>query len=147
VTSSDKAGLQIGDLLPGTAQSVADSLLAVHRSYFKAITPVIDRMHGLAHITGGGIPGNLVRILPKDAVAVVDPTAWERPPLFRFLQQSGQVGDAEMHDVFNLGIGMIAVLPQEAVIVARDAADADGVETRVIGHIRPGPCAVTFATH
>jgi phosphoribosylformylglycinamidine cyclo-ligase len=142
----DKMGLQISDRLGDTGQSVADSLLAVHRSYFKAITPVIDRVHGLAHITGGGIPGNLVRILPTGSSAVVDPTSWELPPLFRFLQQAGQVSDPEMRDVFNLGIGMIAVLPSEAVAAAREAARADQVETWVIGDIHPGPCAVNF-TH
>jgi phosphoribosylformylglycinamidine cyclo-ligase len=143
----DKMGLQINDMLGDTGQTVADALLAVHRSYFKAIAPVIDRVHGLAHITGGGIPGNLVRILPQGSTAVVDPTAWEPPPLFRFLQQAGQVSDAEMQDVFNLGIGMIAVLPQEAVTAARDAAHADQVDTWIIGDIHPGPCAVNFATH
>ncbi len=143
----DKAGLQIGDILGDTAQTVADALLAVHRSYFKAIVPVIDRLHGLAHITGGGIPGNLVRILPEGAEAVVNPGAWERPPLFRFLQQAGQVSDTEMRDVFNLGIGMIAVLPAAEVAQVRAAADADQVSTWVIGEIRPGPCSVTFATH
>jgi len=69
------------------------------------------------------------------------------PPLFRFLQQAGQVSAAEMQDVFNLGIGMIAVLPQEAVDVAQEAAHADKVETWIIGSIHPGPCAVNFATH
>jgi phosphoribosylformylglycinamidine cyclo-ligase len=143
----DKMGLQIGDQLGDTGKTVADGLLAVHRSYFKAITPVIDRMHGLAHITGGGIPGNLVRILPEGTTAVVDPTTWELPPLFRFLEQAGQVSAAEMQDVFNLGIGMIAVLPSEAVDKAREAARVDQVETWIIGDIRSGPCSVTFATH
>ena len=143
----DKMGLQINDRLGDTGQTAADALLAVHRSYFKAIMPVIDRVHGLAHITGGGIPGNLVRILPKGSMAVVDSTSWELPPLFRFLQQAGQVSAAEMQDVFNLGIGMIAVLPRDQVHVAREAAQADGVVTWIIGDIHPGPCAVNFATH
>jgi phosphoribosylformylglycinamidine cyclo-ligase len=143
----DKAGLQINDPLGDTGLSAADALLAVHRSYFKAIMPVIDRVHGLAHITGGGIPGNLVRILPQGSMAVVEPTAWELPPLFRFLQHAGQVSAGEMQDVFNLGIGMIAVLPPDAVDVAQQAAAADGVESWVIGDIHPGPCAVNFATH
>jgi phosphoribosylformylglycinamidine cyclo-ligase len=104
-------------------------------------------MHGLAHITGGGSPGNLVRILPQGSMAEVDPSPWELPPLFRVLQQAGQVSAAEMQDVFNLGIGMIAVLPPDQVNVAREAAAADGVDTWIIGDIHPGPCAVNFATH
>jgi phosphoribosylformylglycinamidine cyclo-ligase len=141
----DKKGLQIGDRLGDTGQTVADTLLAVHRSYFKAITPIIDEVHGLAHITGGGIPGNLVRILPQGIAAVVDSTRWELPPLFRFLQQAGRVSDAEMRDVFNLGVGMIAVLPQEAVASVQAAARADQVDTWIIGETRSGPCSVTFA--
>jgi phosphoribosylformylglycinamidine cyclo-ligase len=141
----DTMGLQIGDALGDTGQSVADALLAVHRSYVKAMTPVMDRVHGLAHITGGGIPGNLVRILPDGMTAVVDSTAWKLPPLFRFLQQAGQVSDTEMRDVFNLGIGMIAVLPREAVAAAQKAAHADEVPTWIIGDIRSGPGNVTFA--
>jgi phosphoribosylformylglycinamidine cyclo-ligase len=143
----DTMGLQIGDRLGDTGQTVADALLAVHRSYFKAIVPVIDRVHGLAHITGGGIPGNLVRILPVNTLAVVDPSSWEPLPLFRVLQRAGQVSDDEMRDVFNLGIGMIAVLPPDAVRAAQEAATADGVNTWIIGDVRTGPCSVTFATN
>jgi phosphoribosylformylglycinamidine cyclo-ligase len=80
-------------------------------------------------------------------MAVVDPTSWELPPLFRFLQQAGQVSAAEMRDVFNLGIGMIAVLPRDQVNAAREAAQADGVATWIIGDVHPGPCAVNFASH
>ncbi|MEO8201008.1 MAG: phosphoribosylformylglycinamidine cyclo-ligase [Gemmatimonadota bacterium] len=142
----DKAGLQIDDRLGETGQTVADALLAVHRSYFKAISPVIQDMHGLAHITGGGIPGNLVRILPPQCQAVVNPAHWEMPPLFRFLQQAGQISSNEMQNVFNLGIGMIAVLPPDGVAAAQKAARVDGVDTWIIGEIRPGPCAVTIST-
>jgi phosphoribosylformylglycinamidine cyclo-ligase len=143
----DTMAMQIGGILGDTGLTVADALLAVHRSYFKAITPVISGFHGLAHITGGGIPGNLVRILPEDCEAVVDPSSWDLPPLFRFLQQAGRVSTTEMRDVFNLGIGMIGVLPPSHVAAAQAAARADGVETWIIGEIRSGPCTVTFATH
>lgn len=140
----DELGLKPGDPLGETGRTVADALLAVHRSYFKALTPVIRQVHGLAHITGGGIPGNLVRILPKGCAAVVDPASWELPPLFRFLQQAGRVSDSEMRDVFNLGIGIIAVLPPDAVPAADAAARNDGIATWVIGEIKSGPGTVTF---
>jgi phosphoribosylformylglycinamidine cyclo-ligase len=140
----DELGLKPGDRLGETGQTVADSLLAVHRSYFKALTPVIRQVHGLAHITGGGIPGNLVRILPPGCAAAVDPAAWELPPLFRFLQQAGRVSDTEMRDVFNLGIGIIAVLPPDAVPAAEAAARNDGIATWIIGEINAGPGTVTF---
>jgi len=137
-------GLGIHDEWPGLGQSVADALLAVHRSYARAVTPVFDRMHALAHITGGGIPGNLVRVLPAGCVAVVDPASWEWPPIFRLMQAAGKVSTDEMRDVFNLGVGLIAVLPEGAVPGAAAAAAADGVATWVMGRVEAGPQGVRF---
>jgi phosphoribosylformylglycinamidine cyclo-ligase len=105
---------------------------------------VLREVHGLAHITGGGIPGNLVRVLPEGCEAVVDPASWPLPALFATLQQAGQISTDEMRDVFNLGIGMIAVLPSGAVASAQTAAAADGVATWVMGDIRRGDPAVHF---
>jgi phosphoribosylformylglycinamidine cyclo-ligase len=102
-------------------------------------------MHALAHITGGGIAGNLVRVLPERVMAVVEPSSWPRPALFQFIQQAGKVDEAEMRDVFNLGIGMIGVLPAAAVAAAQAAARAAGVETWVIGDVRAGARDVRFA--
>lgn len=140
----ERMGLGLEDILGNTGERVGDALLAVHRSYATAIRPVLGRMHGLAHITGGGIPGNLVRILPAGCQAVVDPASWEVPPLFATLQQAGQISTEEMRDVFNLGIGMIAVLPADAVAAAQSAAAADGLVTWTIGEVRRGETAVRF---
>ena len=137
-------GLGVGDLWPGLGMTVADAFLAVHRSYARAVTPVLPRLHALAHITGGGIPGNLVRVLPMGCKAVVDPGTWEWPPLFRLLQEAGKVTTDEMRDVFNLGVGLIAVLPEDGVAAARAAAGADGIETWVIGRIEAGSHGVRF---
>lgn len=137
-------GLGIGDAWPGLGMTVADAFLAVHRSYARAVTPVLPRLHALAHITGGGIPGNLVRVLPKGCKAVVDPGTWEWPPLFRLLQEAGKVTTDEMRDVFNLGVGLIAVLPEDAVAAAQAAAKADGVATWVMGRIEAGSHGVRF---
>jgi phosphoribosylformylglycinamidine cyclo-ligase len=141
----ERAGLSLESLLGDTGESVADQLLRVHRSYAAAVRPILPTLHGLAHITGGGIAGNLVRILPPGTRAVVDPATWELPPLFRFLQDAGQVSSDEMRDVFNLGVGLIAVLPPEAVSAAQAAAAADGVATWVMGEIAPGARTVQFA--
>jgi phosphoribosylformylglycinamidine cyclo-ligase len=140
----ERMRLELDDVLDTTGSTVADALLAVHRSYYQSVVPVLDRMHGLAHITGGGIPGNLVRILPENCEAVVDPDAWAWPPLFVTLQQAGAVSIDEMRDVFNLGIGLIGVLPADAVPAAQAAARADGVASWVIGDIRSGSPAVRF---
>jgi phosphoribosylformylglycinamidine cyclo-ligase len=141
----ERMNLRTTDRLGDAGGTVADVLLAVHRSYYRTVTPVLDRLHGLAHITGGGIAGNLVRILPQGCVATVDPGTWELPPLFRTLQQAGQISTQEMRDVFNLGVGLVAVLPPDAVAAAQDAARKDGVTTWVMGDIAPGPRAVRFA--
>jgi phosphoribosylformylglycinamidine cyclo-ligase len=124
--------------------SVGDALLAVHQSYVRSVMPVIRRVHALAHITGGGIAGNLVRVLPSGCEAVVDPRAWTWPPLFAALQQGGRVSTEEMREVFNLGIGLIAVLPPDAVAEAVRAARESGVATWTIGEVRRGETAVRF---
>ncbi|HEU4526024.1 MAG TPA: AIR synthase-related protein, partial [Gemmatimonadales bacterium] len=141
----DRMGLGVEDRLGELGRSVADVLLEVHRSYYRSVQPVLAHLHGLAHITGGGIPGNLVRILPEGCEAVVDPASWEVPPLFGLLQRAGAVADEEMRDVFNLGIGLIAVLPPQSVPAAQAAAQADRVATWTMGEIRGGPRAVRFA--
>ncbi len=141
----DRMKLDLGDTLGATGRTVADALLAVHQSYAASVRPVLGGMHALAHITGGGIPGNLVRILPAGCEAVVDPSSWALPPLFATLQQAGQISTDEMRDVFNLGVGLIAVLPPDAVAAAQVAARAAGVSTWPMGEIRRGSPAVRFA--
>ena len=141
---SEDLSLGVHDQWPAVGQTVADALLAVHRSYVRAVTPVLGRLHAVAHITGGGIPGNLIRVLPAGAEAVVEAGSWEWPALFRALQEGGKVSTAEMRDVFNLGIGLIAVLPRDAVEAARAAATADGVETWVVGRVKAGSQGVRF---
>jgi phosphoribosylformylglycinamidine cyclo-ligase len=141
----ERLRLKVTDQMGETGLTVADALLAVHRSYYRSVAPALSLMHGIAHITGGGIAGNLVRILPQNCWATVDPGTWELPPLFTTLQQAGQVSTEEMRDVFNLGVGLIAVLPPESVAEARNAAAADGVPTWVMGEIHRGSKAVRFA--
>jgi phosphoribosylformylglycinamidine cyclo-ligase len=141
----DRMKLGLGDPLGATGRTVADALLAVHQSYAASVRPVLRRMHALAHITGGGIPGNLVRILPADCEALVDPSSWELPPLFAALQEGGQISTDEMREVFNLGVGLIAVLPPDAVAAAQAAARAVAVATWPMGEIRRGSPAVRFA--
>jgi phosphoribosylformylglycinamidine cyclo-ligase len=140
----ERMGLGIHDRLGELDRSVADVLLDVHRSYYRSVRPIVTRLHGMAHITGGGIPGNLVRILPAACDAVVDPGSWEIPPLFGILQRAGGVSVEEMRDVFNLGVGLIAVLPSQHVPAAQAAAAVEGVATWTMGEIRPGSQTVKF---
>jgi len=91
---------------------LADVLMAPTRIYVKPVLRLIGevRVKGLAHITGGGLLENVPRILPEGVRAVLDRRAWPLPPLFGWLQEQGQIGDAELHRVFNCGIGMVAIV-------------------------------------
>lgn len=136
--------LDVGDPFPETDRSVAQVLLDVHRSYAAAVTPVLSRVHGLAHITGGGISGNLVRVLPAGCEAVVDQRAWPWPEVFRVLMRSGGVSLAEMRRVFNLGVGMIAVAATADVEAIVAAATRAQVAAWLIGEVRAGETRVRF---
>ena len=136
----DVMDLGVDDEMPGTGRSVGDELLTVHRSYLNVLGgPLRDGVvHGLAHVTGGGIPGNLPRVLPEGLGASVDRTSWEVPALFQALQEAGDVQLREMDRVFNMGIGMIAVTDPSDVPAVVDAAAEGGVEAWVIGSIEKG---------
>jgi phosphoribosylformylglycinamidine cyclo-ligase len=125
----ESMGLTIDDEFPESGRSVADVLLDVHRSYLPILSDALDagRVRGLAHITGGGIPGNLPRTLGSELGAVIDLTSWEAPDVFRVLGEGGGVDRDEMLRVFNMGVGMIAVVAPE---------DVD----RVLGGLSLGDC-------
>ena len=141
----ERLRLDVRDEFPETGRTVAQVLLDVHRSYAAAVSPVLPRLHALAHITGGGISGNLVRVLPQGCEAVVDARAWRWPPVFRVLMRAGEVSLGEMRRVFNLGIGMIAIAARDDTEAVIAAAKRAGVEAWIIGEIRPGTTAVKFA--
>ncbi|HEY6209086.1 MAG TPA: phosphoribosylformylglycinamidine cyclo-ligase [Gemmatimonadales bacterium] len=141
----DTLRLDLGDEFPETGTSVAQVLLAVHRSYAGAVTPVLSLVHALAHITGGGIPGNLVRVMPEGCAAIVDAGSWRWPAVFRVLMRAGKISLREMRRVFNLGIGMIAVAARDDVEAITAAARWAGIETSVIGDVQAGTRGVRFA--
>ena len=105
--------------------TLGDALLVPHRSYTAELTPVLDRIKGMAHITGGGLTDNVPRMLPVGLAAHLNSTAWEIPALFQLLQQKGKIGTEEMNRVFNMGIGMIvAVDPDDVASVRTEIAEA-----------------------
>jgi phosphoribosylformylglycinamidine cyclo-ligase len=134
----DELGLTVDSELPGLGISAGDELLKVHRSYWRALSPVLDEVHALAHITGGGIPGNLGRSLPDGSGAEVERGAWPVPEVFRFLADAGKVSESEMFEVFNMGIGMIAVVPPDRVESVRRAAAESDVDTWTVGQVVEG---------
>ena len=106
---------------------MADVLLRVHRSYLHVLREPCaqGRIRALAHITGGGIPGNLERVLPANLDAVVDVESWEPLPEFRFLAEHSGAAPEEMYRVFNMGVGMVAVV-SPSDLEATEAAIRDG---------------------
>src|SRR5207245_2938274 len=130
--------LDLQDRFPDTERSVAQVLLDIHRSYAAAVMPVVTRVHALAHITGGGIPGNLARVLPQGCEAVVDARSWPWPTVFRVLMRAGEVSLSEMRRVFNLGVGLIAVAGREAADDLVRAAKAATIDAWIIGEVHSG---------
>jgi phosphoribosylformylglycinamidine cyclo-ligase len=106
-------GLKIGSCLPGSAVTVGEELLRVHKNYQPLLARVPSGViKGLAHITGGGLIDNLPRILPNNCDAVIDTKSWRVPRIFQTLRQKGNVDAREMYQVFNMGIGMVAIVSE-----------------------------------
>lgn len=111
----EKAGLKPTDTIPELEESIGETLLASHRSYFNELYPLITRkaLKGLAHITGGGFYDNIPRILPEGCGVEIEKGSWPVLPIFKFLQEAGNVPDEQAYRVFNMGIGMVIVCAAE----------------------------------
>lgn len=115
--------------------SLADALLAPHRSYFNALYPHLDKVKALAHLTGGGFIENIPRVLPENLSAVINLNAWQVPPLWKLIQEKGNISTQEMYRVFNMGIGMIAIVDKS---VAADLQASIPEPTFIIGELTTG---------
>ncbi len=131
----------IRKILARTRPPSMQALLEPTRIYVKPVLKLLDSVpvKGLAHITGGGITGNVPRILPDNLRAVIKKAAWPRPEIFHWLQSAGNVAEDEMHRVFNCGIGMVAVVSPEQVASATRLLEAEGEKVYPIGTIEKGP--------
>jgi phosphoribosylformylglycinamidine cyclo-ligase len=119
-------------------RKLSDVLMQPTRIYVKPLLALMDAMEvkGMVHITGGGLVENIPRVLQPGLVAELDSTSWTMPPLFQWLQQHGGVADAEMHRVFNCGIGMTVIVSQENAAAAIAQLKAAGETVYTIGKIR-----------
>jgi phosphoribosylformylglycinamidine cyclo-ligase len=145
----EAAGLKVTDFVPELGQTVGEALLAPTRLYVKPVRRLLEAhgsaIHGLANITGGGLPDNVGRILPPGKRVHVSRSAWTAPPVFAWLQKCGNVADAEMLRVFNMGVGFV-------VICAPSAADAivkqlvgEHITAWRIGEVKDGEVGVEIA--
>jgi phosphoribosylformylglycinamidine cyclo-ligase len=135
---TERMKLRTDDAFPGEDRSVADVLLAVHRSYLSLMKPLLSNVHAMAHITGGGIPGNLNRVLPSGLDAVVDTASWQIPNVFERLRAAGGVALPEMFRTFNMGVGMVVIAAesQGGEVIAR--ASAMGLHAWRMGAVTTG---------
>lgn len=117
--------------------TVGEALLAVHRSYLRVVQPLLQRfdVRGLAHITGGGIVGNTMRIMPKGRTLRIDWNSWERPPIFGLIQKTGGVPEDDMRKTFNCGVGMIAVVPPSQADAVLAFLKRKKENPRIIGEV------------
>lgn len=131
------SGASLDMAIDGT--SLGDALLAPTRIYVKPLLSLIREsdipVHALSHITGGGLLENLPRVLPEGSVARIDTASWQRPAVFDWLQQQGNVDEHEMHRVLNCGIGMVIVVPADGADEARAHLQAMGETVYRIGEI------------
>ncbi len=121
------------DEIPGLPRQLGEELLIRHRCYHPLLEPVLPLLKGLAHVTGGGLPGKVPSILPDSLAAEFNVGSWSVPPIFAAIQARGQVSDSEMFRVFNMGLGMVAVCDQETVATILDTVP----DTQVVGSIVP----------
>jgi phosphoribosylformylglycinamidine cyclo-ligase len=142
---SERMRLTARDQFPGESGTVAEVLLRVHRSYLEALRPVLPRIHSMAHITGGGLPGNLNRALPDTLDAVVHTASWRIPNVFEQLEHAGAVPRDEMLRTFNMGVGMVVIVgPGDVDAVKRSARDA-GISAWKLGLVNRGSGQVNLA--
>ncbi|MEO8175295.1 MAG: phosphoribosylformylglycinamidine cyclo-ligase [Sphingomicrobium sp.] len=132
-------GWDLGEQLPD-GRTLGQTLLEPTRIYVRALLPVIrgGRVHGLAHITGGGLLENIPRVLPDNCHAIVDVAAWPLLPIFALLQAGGEVAPAELARTFNCGIGMVAIVAEGDADLVVQALEAAGETVHLIGRIETG---------
>jgi phosphoribosylformylglycinamidine cyclo-ligase len=140
-----RAGLDWGDPCPFGPGQLGPALLTPTAIYIRPALAALATggVRALAHITGGGITGNLPRVLPGGLGAAVDLAAWSLPPVFRWLRDQGGLGEGEMLRTFNCGIGMIAVAAPDAAAAIAAAFAAAGHATFTLGQVVPGDGVIT----
>ncbi len=136
----DKAGYRMDQVYPLFNRTVGEEMLCPTRIYVSSLLPLLDKFNikGIAHITGGGLVENVPRILPKGTAAQINTDAWDVPEVFKVIAQEGPVETDEMYRVFNMGIGMVLVVPIAQVGDVLDELNSRGEDARLIGRVVKG---------
>jgi len=136
----DRLRLSIDALLDGTGRTVVEELLEPTRIYVRAVLSLLAQIdvHAMANITGGGLPGNIPRVLPEGCRVVLRRSAWHVHPVFEVLRQGGGVTDDEMFRTFNMGIGYVVIVPPAAATRASVILSAAGETVSRIGEVVAG---------
>jgi phosphoribosylformylglycinamidine cyclo-ligase len=143
----ERLGLRVGTRVPELGTTVGRALLTPTRIYVRPVLALLRAgapIRAMAHITGGGLTGNLPRVLPPGCRAIIRRAAWPVPPVFRFLQAGGLIAEPEMLRVFNMGIGFVLVMPPRAAEMARRTLARRGVPAWAIGEIRRAARGVDY---
>lgn len=146
------AGLEVADKAPedlfGSDRTVGDVLITPTRIYVKAIRSVMDiqrpSVHGIAHITGGGLHENLERILPEGVRIEIERDSWDVKPVFKWIQRLGEIEPEEMYRVFNMGLGLVLVVDHDQADAVREILSEQGMENWLIGRAIPGEKKVVW---
>ena len=142
----ERMGLKVGDPLPGLGRTVAQELLMPTRIYVKPVLELLKAVpvRAMAHITGGGLSGNLPRVLPAGCKAVIERGGWSAHPIFALIRENGKIAEDEMFRTFNMGIGLVLVLAREHAEHARGLLASFGETVSVIGEIVAGSRGVEY---
>jgi len=149
-TIFERSGLKIDDFVPALGSTVADALLEPTRIYVRPVREALEcgrgkpAIHGMAHITGGGLADNIERILPEGCHVTLKTGAWEPPPVFGWLESLGQIERDELFRVFNMGIGYVLIVGARQAAAVSAQIEAHGVPARVIGRVSGGERGVTL---
>lgn len=138
----EAAGLDVNDTVDALGTTVAEALLEPTRIYAKPVLGVLgdhrDGVHGMAHITGGGLDENLARLLPDGLGIRIDASSWTPPPVFDWLADLGPVPRDEMFRVFNMGLGYVMIVASDEADAVRDRVAAEGLDAWIVGEVGEG---------
>ncbi|MFQ5452954.1 MAG: phosphoribosylformylglycinamidine cyclo-ligase [Candidatus Zixiibacteriota bacterium] len=140
------ASLKPDDYIDELQMTIAEALIQVHRCYAPIVYPLLDKfnIHGMAHITGGGIPGNLIRIMPEGLKAEIDKSSWQGLPIFEYLKKIGNIDPDDIYSAFNMGIGYILVVDKKDADDIISALTSINEKVYPIGSINKGKRAVNL---